>query len=433
MSPENPAPHAPLQPPALAPARRHGQRPGRRRQWSRERVLQAVHDWYDEVGVPPYSYEWDPEGARKIGRKHAAGVKKWVREYPRWPSSRTATGLYGSWRGLLTEAGMPSAPPLLMGLQERLDTAERLRDRPAQDVADLIGVTAATVRTYWRAPRCPGCGRPKVTPHAARCGVCAKRPVSQETLSRTVVLAAIRAWARETGAPPHAKEWMLPGGKWEAEYPRWPALHQVKQNFGSWNAAITAAGLDARQRRWSPPEVLDAARDWAHTHGRPPRLDEWRHVASDGSHPSTTPVLNAFGTWNAMLQAAGLAVTHRTWTRRQILDALRGWIATHGHAPTMNDWRRAEPPNLFPTTACVADHFGSWNAMLAAADVAPNRRYWTREQILDAAADFQHRHGRTIRASDLHSDNGLPSGGAVRRHIGNHHDLLDALRRHTDQ
>lgn len=432
MSPDPPAADAPLHAPALAPERRSGQRLGRRRQWSRERVLQAVHDWYQEVGVAPYSYEWEPAGARKIGREHAAGVHKWVREYPRWPSSRTATGLYGSWRALLTEAGLPTAPPLLMSLQERLDTAQRLRDRPAQDVADLIGVTPRTVRTYWQAPRCPGCGRPKVTPHAARCGVCAKRPVSQRTLSRPDVLAAIRAWARETGAPPHSKDWMLPGGKWEAEYPRWPALHQVQQTFGSWNAAIAAAGFDARQRRWSPADILDAARAYAREHGRAPRLEEWRHAAPDGSQPSTTPVLNAFGTWNAMLQAAGLTITHRTWTREQILDALRAWIATHDHAPTMHDWRRAEPPDRFPTPGCVADHFGSWNAMLTAAAIAPNRRYWTREQILDACAAFQQRHRRTIRTSDLHADNELPADGTVRRHIGNHHDLLDALQRHTN-
>lgn len=91
----------------VAPRRRAKQLAGRRRQWSRGRVLDAVQAWAREVGVAPYAYDWDRDAARKIGREESQGMQKWTREYPRWPSTRTATALFGSWRGLLTEAGLP--------------------------------------------------------------------------------------------------------------------------------------------------------------------------------------------------------------------------------------------------------------------------------------------------------------------------------------
>lgn len=253
---------------------------------------------------------------------------------------------------------MPSAPPLRLSLSERLQAAEQLRDQPAQVVAELIGVSPRTVWTYWRAERCPRCAGPKVTAHAMVCGRCVQRP-GRQSLSRDTIIAAIQAWAISTGTPPRAGEWMLGQGKWAAEYPRWPALHQVQEVFGSWNAAIRAAGYTPRQVRWTEAAIVHAAQGWTRRHGQPPRIEQWRRTAPDGSHPSMRPVLDAFGTWNAMLLAAGLTVVHRNWSQADVLEALAQWVVAHGRAPTMADWRRPEPPGAFPTAQCAADHFGS--------------------------------------------------------------------------
>jgi hypothetical protein len=59
----------------------------------------------------------------------------------------------------------------------------------------------------------------KVTAHAAVCASCVQRPTPRR-LSRATVIAAIQAWERQTGTPPLADEWLLGGGKWDAEYPR---------------------------------------------------------------------------------------------------------------------------------------------------------------------------------------------------------------------
>jgi hypothetical protein len=418
---------APSAAPALAPARHAHQPAGRRKQWTAERVLEAAVQWARETGGAPYAYEWDRDAACKIGREHADGVRRWIAEYPRWPSTRTATALWGSWRALLTEAGLPSAPPLRLTLSERLAAAEQLRGGRARDVAELIGVSESTVRTYWNAGRCPSCGGPKVTPHAQVCANCTQLP-SRQPLSPDVVIGAITAWASDTGAAPLANDWLLGQGKWAAEYPRWPTTAQVRETFGTWNAAITAAGYTPRAARWSAAQIVAAAKAWSVRHDRPPRLEDWRRTARDRSHPSSKAALQAFGGWNDMLLAAGLPISHRTWTRDQIMHALSAWITTHGRTPTMADWNTPAPDRSVPTAGCVADHFGSWNAMLIAAGHQPTRRYWNAPDIIAACVAFEQHHGHRLRIDDLrHAANQLPSLGAVRRHIGTHGDLLAAL------
>jgi hypothetical protein len=335
-------------------------------------VLQAVQEWAREVGAAPYCYEWDPASARNHGREHADGVQKWIREYPRWPSARTATALWGSWRAFLTEAGLPSPPPLRMALRERLDTAQRMRGHRADVVADIIGVHPNTVKSYWRAGRCPSCGGLKVHQDARVCALCVSR-TPRRSLSRETVIAAIQTWTQETGAPPLADEWMLGQGKWDAEYPRWPALSQVQEAFGSWNAAMSAAGFGERLQRWTRDAVIDAARRWADVHGRAPNSQDWARSALDGSHPERNIPTRVFGSWNAMLAAAGLPITHRLWSRADILDALSAWTDTHQRAPTTADWGHG-PHHSFPSPGTVHNHFGSWTAMLIAGGATPSRQ-----------------------------------------------------------
>jgi hypothetical protein len=67
--------------------------------------------------------------------------------------------------------------------------------------------------------------------------------------TRDRVIKAIQAWAHRTGAPPTYKEWTRSrqnGYRWRGK--RRPSAFHVRKLFGSWNAAIEAAGLPARAR-----------------------------------------------------------------------------------------------------------------------------------------------------------------------------------------
>ena len=55
--------------------------------------------------------------------------------------------------------------------------------------------------------------------------------------------------------------------------------------------------------RWPPPRVVERLQSWAHEHGRPPTLEEWRRAGT--RHPSAATVRRLFGSWNAALVAAG--------------------------------------------------------------------------------------------------------------------------------
>jgi hypothetical protein len=82
-------------------------------EWTRDRVLEALTAWAEEVGGPPRSYDWSPVAAR-AGGFPLDGVNKWEREYQRWPHHALVRARLGSWRAALTEAGLPGAEPLRM-------------------------------------------------------------------------------------------------------------------------------------------------------------------------------------------------------------------------------------------------------------------------------------------------------------------------------
>jgi Homing endonuclease associated repeat len=69
--------------------------------------------------------------------------------------------------------------------------------------------------------------------------------------TRERIVAAIRAWAKRTGEPPTSHEWARPNGAraFSARRASRPSSKTVIAHFGSWNAAIEAAGFAVRKGR----------------------------------------------------------------------------------------------------------------------------------------------------------------------------------------
>jgi Homing endonuclease associated repeat len=80
----------------------------------------------------------------------------------------------------------------------------------------------------------------------------------------------------------------------------------VRTVFGSWSAALEAAGFDADQQ-WTKRRILEAMWDWKAEHGRPPTHDEWLRADRMRRRPTSQRVKETFGSWNAGLEAAGFA------------------------------------------------------------------------------------------------------------------------------
>ena len=161
------------------------------------------------------------------------------------------------------------------------------------------------------------------------------------------------------------------------------AHHRPASSTNS-SSARTEARFDRREwMRWSPvarrthqiyadwedAEILGALQAWTDAHGRVPRAKDWHR--GTGRFPTSSTVARHFGSWNKGLLRAGLAPpiaeTRHRWKDSEIIQVLQTWGRQHGRAPTWSDWQHSSWDRPSRTTVC--NHFGSWQAGLAAAGV----------------------------------------------------------------
>src|SRR4051794_26415796 len=227
--------------------------------WTEARVITALQDWTRLTGSPPRSYEWAPASARVLGRESPLS-RLWAAWHPRWPSTPTVVRHFGGWNRALSAAGLPlrrEPVPAAADRAERVELAQRLAGvgMGSSAIAAILDVSARTVRAYLAAGRCIECGTYVVT-GAERCPRCAARWARPPERSRAHVLDAIRAWADERGRPPTQADWTAHPDA------RWPSYMTVTTHFGTWRAALEAAGFRANRRQWSHEEIVEALRDW---------------------------------------------------------------------------------------------------------------------------------------------------------------------------
>lgn len=117
--------------------------------------------------------------------------------------------------------------------------------------------------------------------------------------TRERIIRALQADARRRGRAPVASEWQR--GVKSRRRPTWGT---VRNEFGSWEAALEAAGLDPEQQ-WSERRIREALWDWEAEHGRPPVHDEWLRADRTCRRPTAQRCKEVFGSWNAALEAAG--------------------------------------------------------------------------------------------------------------------------------
>jgi hypothetical protein len=89
---------------------------GKQRRWTRELVLERVHNWHAKYSEPPRSSDWDPTRIKMLVEKQREKTREWelrastfnIGDYP---SRRTVNELFGSWNAMILDAGLqPRAP-----------------------------------------------------------------------------------------------------------------------------------------------------------------------------------------------------------------------------------------------------------------------------------------------------------------------------------
>lgn len=140
-----------------------------------------------------------------------------------------------------------------------------------RDIAAELDVPISTVHAWLRDPdgakararkdryrgTCVGCGVPTTGSRGRdaapeRCSECAMAWIWDAEHKR--ILAAFREWFEEFGDRPYATDWNSclarakgqpeRAARSEREPGRWPSTSSVINHFGTWNAAVKAAGFD---------------------------------------------------------------------------------------------------------------------------------------------------------------------------------------------
>jgi hypothetical protein len=195
-------------------------------------------------------------------------------------------------------------------------------------------------------------------------------------------------------------------------------IDHARRHFGSWNKAISAAGLVPRQfTKWSKQRVID----------------ELQTLRRQGSFENSTRVpdvnlLSAarrqFGCLHKALVAAGILTPgdtlrrNKKWTRQQVIQAIQNRYL-QGLPMTY-----AGDRNL---AAAARKCFGSWTEALMVAGLSTEahrkrRRSWSREDII---REIQARRRQGLKTTDVCRSDGRLAA-AAQRYFGRWHNALVA-------
>ena len=204
-----------------------------------------------------------------------------------------------------------------------------------------------------------------------------------------------------------------------------PSLKTYYERFGSWLAALAAAGLQPRRPPvYTGEQLLQSLRDLAAELGRSPTS---RELGGRRDLPSPKAYERYFKSWNAALEAAGLATRRYTpaYSDEQLLQTLRDLAAELGRSPTTHELQARRD---LPSSITYANHFGSWNAALEAAGLEIYRRppAHSDEQLLQILRDLAAELSRTPTQRELRACRDLPSPNAYKRHFGSWTAALEA-------
>ncbi|HEY0076938.1 MAG TPA: hypothetical protein VGB77_22830 [Abditibacteriaceae bacterium] len=152
------------------------------------------------------------------------------------------------------------------------------------------------------------------------------------------------------------------------------ASARSRSHFGSWRAAIEAAGLSydgikRLKQRWSHEEIVRQIQEH-HKQGND-LLDPMFKIKHRSLYLAAC-AHRYFGSWRRAIQAAGLDHEDmregHVWTRRRILDTIQG-MSNRGESL---NWAHIEEhcPGIY-RAARRRENFGSWHHALIAAGVAP--------------------------------------------------------------
>jgi hypothetical protein len=144
--------------------------------------------------------------------------------------------------------------------------------------------------------------------------------------------------------------------------------HRSYQNaFGTWNDALSAAGYEPNIvfKRPSKDVLIEYLRDFGDGLDHSPKK---REMTESGRYGANT-YIREFGSWNDALRAAGFELNiEPNVSREELHVAMRELSADLGRAPTRDEMDELGAYSHFP----FEQEFGSWNAAVRAEELEVN-------------------------------------------------------------
>lgn len=316
-----------------------------------------------DCAAPNCPREADPGSVFCAQHPGGTGIRVWHR--PQLVAA--ANDLRG--RGLTRRKIAAELGVSLSALHNALNDPDGSKQRARRDgyagVCVDCGTATQSDGTSQASPRCPDCAA------AASIVWTAEKCVE-----------AIQEFARRYGAPPTIAD-LAPalarqagkrcGAEKAARYEEkalrferdgcWPWGHTLTAKFGSFQAALRAAGFEpnARQVRWSRDLIVALMHDWELEHGAPPTYNEWLRI--DPEWPCVSVCAHHFGNWGNALEAAGYQRPHPKG-----LKTMRVYYVLHKNGDQAFHAVTVEAHSPEQAIEKVADSEGEWVAVLD--------RYW---------------------------------------------------------
>lgn len=126
------------------------------------------------------------------------------------------------------------------------------------------------------------------------------------------------------------------------------------------------------KKRYTRDGMIRALRDFHTSHGAAPSSNQWTRL---GLHPTPVVIMREFGSWNAALDAAGLPrnkmprIHYHRWTFDACVDAVTVFLTepADGINPTASGYDRwARDRDDVPSLATIRNR-GAWSEILTAA------------------------------------------------------------------
>ncbi len=236
----------------------------------------------------------------------------------------------------------------------------------------------------------------------------AELPINQRRKSwdKQSVIEALQRKSMELGRTPSAKD--------VENDPTMPSPSCYARLFGTWSAAIHAAGLSAiRTYAYSRTDLVAALQQKTSELGRP--LSQ-RDIVEDSRMPSVGAYLRVFGSWeNALAEVGAQPRRVKGYTKDQAIQLLKQKAAQLGRNPTTAEV--CGQPG-FPHYDTFKRHFGSWEGALAAAGLDLVGIDLSDDKLIELLQRKAEQLGRTPRRREIDDDRTMPSSSLYRKHFG---------------